>query len=433
MKTIVLAIVLGLSAAAVALAQTAVAPAQTAPAQTAPAAQPPKKEIKDPVEYNAYVGALQQNDPNAKVSGLEAYLQQYPNSVMKEDALDVLITAYQQTGNAAKLSDTANRLLAVNPDNAKALAFRAYFERSSQKWPEAKADAERGLQALPKVTKVEGESDADFAKRKANLAAVLNSVAGFASMQLKDNAAAAKYLRASVDANPTNVEDIYPLALAYFGTTPPDDVNGLFFIARASNLVADPKGKEQISKFGKSKYVKYHGSDEGWSDLLAQTVATTLPPADFTIKQYVPPTPAEQAAALVKGKTAEQLKALSFGEWELVLSEGAQEDADKVWAAIKDTKLVMEAQVVDATATKLMIAASQDDIDAKRADIELTMPAAIPVKQIPKVGATIDFEGYPASYDKKPFLMKMSKGALYSKEAPKAPAKPPVHRKPAAH
>src|SRR5690242_859759 len=79
------------------------APAQTQPAQpstapTQPAAaqpQPQKKEIKDPAEYNAYVGAVQQADANAKISGIEAFLAQYPNSVMKEDALELLMGAYQ--------------------------------------------------------------------------------------------------------------------------------------------------------------------------------------------------------------------------------------------------------------------------------------------------------------------------------------------------
>src|SRR5579859_5539359 len=76
--------------------------------QTTPAPAPAqKKEIKDPAEYNAYVGAVQQTDPAAKVSGLEAFLTQYPNSVMKEDALAYLMAAYQQTGNQAKMLETA--------------------------------------------------------------------------------------------------------------------------------------------------------------------------------------------------------------------------------------------------------------------------------------------------------------------------------------
>ena len=74
---------------------------QPGTAQPPAAAQPQKKEIKDPAEYNAYVGAVQQSDAAAKISGLEAFLSRYPNSVMKEDALEVLMGAYQQTNNAA--------------------------------------------------------------------------------------------------------------------------------------------------------------------------------------------------------------------------------------------------------------------------------------------------------------------------------------------
>ena len=170
------------------------------------------------------------------------------------------------------------------------------------------------------MTKPDGVSDADFQKQKTQLGALLDSVAGFAALQLKDNATAEKDLRAAVEADPNNVENVYPLALASLTATPEDDVNGLFFIARAINLVKDPAGKAQITKFGHAKYVKYHGSEEGWNELLALTATTPLPPAGFTIKQYVPPTPAEQAADLVKTKAP---KDMSFAEWELVLSAGA--------------------------------------------------------------------------------------------------------------
>src|SRR6202790_1102899 len=121
MKKIVLAMLL--VAAVTAVAQTAPAPAQPAPQQnpTPSPAAPQKKEIKDPAEYNAYVGAVQQQDAGAKVSGLEAFLAQYPNSVMKEDALEVLMGAYQQAGNQAKVMDTANRLLAANPNSVRGL------------------------------------------------------------------------------------------------------------------------------------------------------------------------------------------------------------------------------------------------------------------------------------------------------------------------
>ncbi len=425
-----------LVAAVTAVAQTAPAPAQPAPQQNpSPTPAPQKKEIKDPAEYNAYVGAVQQSDAAAKVSGLEAFLTQYPNSVMKEDALELLMGAYQATGNQAKTLDTAQKVLQANPCNLRALALLAFTKQamavagqnSQQNFAQAGQAGEKGLQCLQTAAKPDGTSDADFQKLKAQTTAIFNAAAGLAAFQAKDYAKAEQYLRAAVEADPANLLNVYDLALSYLATGPAEkDVDGLFFIARAVNL-AQGTGKDQIAKFGKSKYNKYHGSEEGWSELVAQTATTTLPPANFTIKQYVPPTPAEQAAALVKSKKVEEM---SFAEWQLVLSEGTPEDAEKVWSALKGKPLQMVAHVSSIeSSSKLKLAGSQDDIDAKRADIDLTMTAAIPAKQMPKEDTDFQFEGTPVSYVAKPFVMTMNEGALLVKAAPK----PPVHRKPKAH
>jgi tetratricopeptide (TPR) repeat protein len=441
MKKSVLAIVLVLAAVAAGQEAAPQQPAQPAAPQAQPAAQgqaqqpaQQKKEIKDPSEYNAYVGAVQQQDVNAKISGLEAFLTQYPNSVMKEDALELLMTSYQQAGNQAKVIEAANRVLQANPNNVRALVLLAYNERAGQKWADAKQHAERGLQAIPNMPKPDSVSDADFAKQKTQFSALLNSIAGFSALQVKDYPAAQKNLRAAVEADPNNLENIYPLALSYLSATPSDDVNGLFFIARAANLISDAKAKGDVTKFGHSRYVKYHGSEDGWNELLAQTASTQLPPPGFTIAQYVPPTPAQQAHDLVKDKTPDQVKKLSFAEWELVLSAGAPEDQEKVWSVIKGVPLQMGGgRVISASPTKLQLAASVDDIEQKRADIDLTMAATLPAKLIPAEGSDIDFEGTPVSYTASPFLMTMEKGALLTRAAPTPAKKPPVRRKPTAH
>ncbi|HEY7095157.1 MAG TPA: hypothetical protein VH437_00405, partial [Terriglobales bacterium] len=201
-----------------------------------------------------------------------------------------------------------------------------------------------------------------------------------------------------------------------------------FFIARAANLAAGSPGQAQIQSYGLSQYKKFHGSDQGWTELLATTKTTPVPPAGFSVTQYVPPTPAQQAAELVKTKPP---KEMSFAEWELVLSAGAPEDAEKVWSAIKGNPLQMEGQVMSVSPTEIQIAASQDDIDAKRADIVLTMTTTIPAKLMPKEGGTLDFEGTPTSYTPSPFVMNMEEGTLLTKAPAKAPArKPPVRKKP---
>ena len=435
MKKIVLAMLL--VAAITAVAQTTPAPAP-APAPQSPAAAPAaapqqKKEIKDPAEYNAYIGAFGQQDPAAKVSGFEAFVTQYPNSVMKEEALEQLMGAYQQTGNIAKMVETAQKVVQTNPSNLKALALLVVGKRMTAKTPQDLADAaqygEKGLAVLPTWPKPDGMPEADFQKFKVQTSVIFNGAVGMTAFQNKDNAKAQQNLRAAVEGEPTDVNNIYPLALSYLTAGPTEKpVDGLFFVARAANLIADPKGKADVIKFGKSKYVKYHGADDGWNELLAQTATTTLPPAGFTIKQYIPPTPADQCADLLKTKKVEEMP---FAEWQLCLSEGKPEDVDKVWSALNGKPLQMVAHIISIDSAKsLKLAGSSDDIEAKRFDIDLTMTAAIPVRQMPKADTDLQFEGTPISYVAKPFVMTMKEGALLVKAAP---AKPPVHRKPAAH
>jgi len=438
MKTSLVAFVLAVAGFASGLqaapqSQPAGAPQGTQAA--APAQPQTQKQIKDPAEYNAYISALKQQDASAKISGLEAFLTQYPNSVMKEDALELLMGTYQQAGNQAKVLDTIQRLLQAYPNNLRGLALITYLKRATaeagtnpqQNLAEAAQYGARGVEALKTATKPEGMSDADFDKLKKQTSIIFNGAVGINALQTKDYATAQSALRAAVDSDPTDIRNVYPLALADLTGTPPNQVDGLFFIARAATLAAGSPGAAQFESYGKSQYKKYHGSDQGWTDVLAAAKANPLPPAGFTVAKYVPPTPAEQAHDLVKDKTPADIKKLSFGEWQLVLSAGSPEDQDKVWSAIKGVPLMMEATVLKASATELEIAASQDDIDKKQSDIKLTMDGTIPPKLMPTEGGTLDFQGTPTSYTASPFLMMMEKGALLTKAAPK---KPPVHKRP---
>ncbi len=462
MKNILVAMLL--VAAVTAVAQTAPAPAQPAasgaPAQAAPTAPPQKKEMKDPAEYNAYMGAAGQTDPAGQISGFEAFVTQYPNSSYKEDALEALMLAYQKTGNQAKMLETAQKLLQVNACSLRGLAVIAFTKRglaeagqnAQQNLADAGQAGEKGVQCLQTVVKPSDVTDSDFQNLKTQTAPIFNAAAGMAALSAKDYPKAQQYLQAAVQAEPpdaSSLRDVYPLALAYL--TPPvcppaapaggdaaqtpapancaapdKETDGLFYIARAADLAQGP-GKAQIAKFGESKYTKFHGSADGWNDLLAKA-ATANTPAGITVTQYVPPTPADQCADLVKTKKVEEM---AFAEWQLCLSEGNAADSDKVWTTLKGKPLRMVAQVMSIDSAKeLKLAGSSDDIDAKRADIALTMTAAIPKLQMPKEGADLDFEGTPVSFVPKPFVMTMNEGALIVKAAPKKTA--PARKKPAA-
>jgi tetratricopeptide (TPR) repeat protein len=454
MKKILVTVVLG--AAALAAAQTATQPAQSQPsaapapaaaqpAQTQPSAAPAAAPtaapvIKDPAEYNAYVGAIGQKDA-AQISGLEAFLTQYPNSIMKTAALQTLMQDYQQAGNQAKTLDAATRLLAADPTNERAMFLLAYFDRlkaqsgdpnAAQDLADAKKFGQMGLDGLPKFTKPDGMSDADFQKMKDQMTGVFNAALGLAALTDKDYDTARKDLRAAVDSSPDFQKDfsvVYPLALAYAGPTPPDPkltpdpINAIWFAGRASVVAPNPQYQQQIEKYAKGLYKKYHAGDDGWDDVLAQIKANPVQPSGFTIKPA--PTPAEQAHNMVAATPPDKM---DFATWEFVLSNGSQEDQDAVWNAIKGKPVYMNGTVISATATEFDIAASSDDIDAKKADITLTFEEKVPLRLIPKAGASLDFQGNPASYTPNPFMMTMEKGLL-----PKPKVAAPVHHKPASN
>jgi hypothetical protein len=399
----------------------------------APQQKPPqKKEIRDPQEYNAYLGAIQQTDDNAKAVALEGFVQQYPNSVVKEDALELLMATYQKMNNPQKLVETANKLLQLDPNNLRALALMAYLQRTqaeqggptaAQNWAEAQKYAQRGLEAVKTAAKPEGMSDADFQRFKTDTSVLFNGVAGMAALQNKDYATAQQRLQDSVTSNPNNLADVYPLALAYLQAPQPNYVQGVWYLARAANLAAqNPGAQQQIVRYARSAYIKYHGNDQGWDQVL-QAAANPAQPAGFTIQPR--PTPAEEAAQLAQDK---QVKDMSFDEFQLIFTSGNQAAADKVWSELKDKPIAFAAKVVEAAPTRLTLSATADSIEKNVADVTLTMVSAIPARLIPKVGSMTQVEGTPVSYAPQPFMITMEKGALLEAQRPAPPRKPPARQ-----
>ncbi len=116
------------------------------PSDPPPSGRPPqrRKRKKSRTQPNITLTSepSSRQDAAAKISGLEAFLTQYPNSVMKEDALELLMGAYEQTETRPKTLDTAQKVLQANPCNLRALALLSYTKR---------ALAEAGQQAQPRI------------------------------------------------------------------------------------------------------------------------------------------------------------------------------------------------------------------------------------------------------------------------------------------
>lgn len=382
--------------------QTATGQQSNATSQAGAQPQQQQKTIKDPAEYNAYMSAISNNDPNGKAQALEAFLQQYPNTVVKEETLEQLMAAYQAANNAAKTTDAGNRLLQVNPSNVRALALLTYLARQQcsagqqQACGQAGQYAQRGLQAADSMPHPAGVSDADFTKLQNGVKVIFNGAIGMNALQSKDFPTAQKALSAavSVPENANNLQDVYPLATAYLQANPPDYLNGLFYAARAVDLgQGNPAAQQQIEKFALYYYKKYHGSTDGWDQVKAQAQNSPTPPPGFTIAAAPPPpTPCDFAATIMKQNP--DVSQMAYGDWLFVLGSGNEQAAQQVWTFLNGKGIPVSspdhpAKVISATPQELQLATTDDNIQENKADVTLKMATPLPAAQVPQPGTML--------------------------------------------
>ncbi|HET9791807.1 MAG TPA: hypothetical protein VFR08_10930 [Candidatus Angelobacter sp.] len=443
MKRVLVTIVLALTTGALAQGTMQQPPAQQPPAtQQPPAAQPPaatqpartptsQKVIKDPAEYNAYITALNTTDPAAKAQAMEAFVAQYPNSIVKQEALEQAMAAYQQTNNPAKVEAIANQILQVDPANVRALAIVTAIKQGQAQNPQQFAElrqlGEKGLNALPTWPKPDGMADADYTKFKTQMQVIFAGAAGFGALQSKDYAAAKTFYAQSLQAEPNNWVDAYRLAVADLESNP-QDLNGFWWGAHALSLAKAQNNQAAINSMAPyltSRYKKFHGGTDGWDEIVAAAAQGTAPPAGFTVKPA--PTTCELAANAVTQNGVEQL---SFSDWELVLScrdksPANKQAADTVWQNIQskqrtekgEAKLKMPVKVIASPdPSTLDVAISEDNQAANKADMRVQMEK--PMTKPPAPGTSTDIIGVISDYTPDPFMFTMTKGELPVAKAP---------------
>jgi hypothetical protein len=386
-------------------------------------------------EYAKYNAAVTAATPQAKAQAFEDYLKAYPNSAVKADVLGQLLYAYNQTGDQAKTLDAADRLLAVDPQNLRALTLEVYYRRADADKltdPAAKAAAldkvatyaQTGLNA----TKPKDMSDADFNTLKTAAQPTFESAIAADDLAKKDNAGAIKALKTEVDAHEPDTEkpspvlqDVYTLAQAYYTSTPPDYLNCAWYATRAANFAPAPY-QAQISQLATYCYTKYHGNKDGY-DAMQTSVKTNLdPPAGFLDTIKPAPKPEDLVAQTIA--STPDLATLALSDKEFILQYGKPEDADKVFNTIKGKAVeIPDAIVVAATADQLQVAVSDDAKQAQpKPTADFTFNMKEPLKTVPNAGDKITLQGTYASYTQSPLMITMSDASVV---APKKAA--PAH------
>jgi tetratricopeptide (TPR) repeat protein len=359
--------------------------------------------IKDPTEYNDYNQAYTQSDPKTKAAALETFLQKYPQSVVKVAVLKMLLGIYQQLGDADHLLSTSTAVLQVEPNNLEAILFSVAIKNSNckksvnqatgaasdtQSCDDAAALAHKGL-TVPKAADI---ADADWKKQTDAAYPVFESaIASDDVYSKKDFKAAVEDYKKELTLYPadqtqsgTGLVDTLNLAYAYSKEAPPDAINAVWFFARAWSFA--PAGfKPQIEKQLDYWYNKYHGGLDGLDAIKAQAAATLMPPGTLVITPA--DTPAQKIHKILV--STPDLATLALADKELVLAFGSKDDADKLWALMKDKDTPVPGTVIEATTTVIKVAVTDDAKQSKTADFIVNLKTPLADKDVPVVGSDL--------------------------------------------
>lgn len=429
-----LVIVIATACAVASFNAAAQTPPQT-PAQSSGQAsgQLQRSSFTNPAEYDSYMAALNTKDPARRAQAMEVFIAWYPGSVLRFDAHEQAISAWQAANQPAKADFLVARLLQVDPDNVRALANRAYVGRLKASGGDAAALAAavaasgRGLAVMPRWQKPALLDDAGFAQLKEQMAGIFNGVLGFAALQEKDYDKAREYYRVAVAADPANLQDVYQYSVAQLEGSPVDAL-GFWYGARAIAIARAAKNDsaaQDIDRYLRSRYGVYRGSEEGWDAIVTRVANESAPPANF--RKSIPRnmTPPERALELLEDNEPAKL---TPAQWVLVLrhrdvSPANKRAAEAVWKAIGDRqqggqRLKLPLKVVSATPERIEGAITDDAQARNLVELEVTMTR--PLSPLPAVGSNIFMFGTLGEYRTQPFLFRLTRAELAPESLPVA-------------
>ncbi|MGH9615861.1 MAG: tetratricopeptide repeat protein [Acidobacteriaceae bacterium] len=395
----------------------------------AQSAAPGTITIKNPAEYNAYNSAISQPTPQAKESAIVGFLQQYPDSVVKQQVLEILMDSYMKTGNTNKAVATAREILQGDPTDLRALVTATYVLRAEagQKTNpvdalpllnEAAKDAQAGLNA---------QVPAGMEGMKTQVTYIFDGAIANDDLEKKDYADAIKYFQDELKAMPPQqttagpgIEDTYLLGTAYVQEQPQSLIQAIWYLSRAAAYAPEPF-KDEIQKAAQYWYKKYHGGMDGFDQVQAQAKASLNPPAGFTIAP-APPPPSPQQLAHTAVMNTPDLKTMALTDKEFVLANGTPDDAAKVWATMNGLTTKVPGKVISATPDSVQLAVSDDAQQSNKADFTINMKT--PLRNPPAINSMVNYIATFDSYTQTPPMIIMKDGIAPPTSKPR-----PVHRR----
>jgi hypothetical protein len=389
------------------------------------AGQDKKLEWRDLAEYELYKSAA--NDPNAasRLSTLEKWKFQYPQTDYIDVRLDMFLISYQQLTRPRDAFNMAIEILQTRPNQLRALSavvgsvyqFKDPTATDLEITEKAANNLLTNLDSIyAPANKPPETKDADWAKLKPEMKIFAQRTMTWIAVQRKDHARTEAEALKTLALDPNQGQVSFWLAgamMAQRATKPETYPAALFHYARAAAfdgpgcLVATDR--KNIRDFLVKAYSQYHGSADGIEELLALAKNNVMPPREWAgIRTAADIEKEKQAAEEAAAKANPMLALWRSIKRELTGTNGQEYFENRMKGALVPGNVVEGVtkfkgkliSMTPATRPKELVVAIEK---SETPDVMLKLDGVLPGKM--ESGAEIEFEGIAAAFSKEPFMV----------------------------
>lgn len=399
-------------------------------------------------EYNAEQECTKEKNPAAQVKCLDDFVSKYPNSNLLIYAYPMYMQDYEQLKDYRKLIQTTEKLVGLGEKVDAATRFNAYYAHSvaystiigsdkqaaqDQALAKSAQDAVvNGLKTLDEVKKPDNVTDEAWAnqtKQFQQFRFTMNSIGAQAAMLQKDYQAAIGFYKGALAINPDEPITLYNLGKAYLSLTPPQSMDGFWYVARgAASKSATQTQAKQLKDYLRKLIVNYQQAscdnltDAELNEILQLAAGSAERPASYSI-----PSTADLDAARKDMTILSVTNDLKAGG----------DKARVTWLAACGLEFpgvqvkFLEAVSGDPILLKVAFVTSEAEFDAAtkpNMDVKIVgQPEAAKLEK----DSVIHFTATLTSYDPDPaFMLHWDKGKVSDEDIPKekAPPKRPARR-----
>lgn len=381
---------------------------------TAPSSAKPQKNWKDRMEYDLYVSITKDTNPKTRLDKLEQWQKVYPKTDWEAERKTLFLTTYAALNQPKDAVDEASKILADNPKDFTALYYTMYFTQAlyaQTKSADALDGGEKAAKAIVENidTPPPGVSADQWAKLRPQVELLAHTNLGWIAMQRMNWAGAQAEFQKSLMLNPNDAQVDYWMGTVVASEKKVETIPvALFYFARAATYQgpgALPAAAQQAAMtYVQKQYKNFHGSDDGFNDLVAAAKTNPNPPAGFTIKN-ANEIAQQQFQSDEDWKKAHPAEAL-WGELKMTLTgpSGDMYFTTNMKGAELPTLKGRVISLEPANRPKTIMLAMEDKANnTTTPDATLKFEMPLPGKVEP--GTELTFEGVPDSYTGSPFMV----------------------------